>query len=94
MASITKYTNSSGERLTNQQGLSLPEYDKRMYINGVLKRIDTYYDNKIHSGVYYLSPAEDLQILLSELSAHWKFSNMYLDSQFFGSYEIKNWENY
>lgn len=94
MATVIRYTNISGSQLTKQQVSNTEDYKMEEYIDGVLKRIDVYYDNKIDNGIYYLASNEDLQTVLVNLSETWRFSFIYFEDQFFGNFKLKDWEIY
>ncbi|RYJ36698.1 hypothetical protein NU08_4306 [Flavobacterium anhuiense] len=84
MSTVIKHTNDSGNYITDQQVSFLQFYNKEFFINGnELKLIEKYgpqgRSNKsvvLKGGEYYLSPDEDLQLIINQHSTtapYWTF---------------------
>jgi hypothetical protein len=94
MSTTVKYTNSRDGIITEQQLSNVKDYDKKTYEDGSLKRVDTYYNGELHSGIYYLSPNENKQMVVSELSSIWGDVEVYFNTQSFENFSSKDWEVY
>ncbi|WP_316768704.1 hypothetical protein [Pedobacter frigiditerrae] len=94
MSTIIKYTNTNGENITSQQLSNVKDYDKKLYIDGVLKRVETYFDGELNYGTYYLSLDEDKQGIVSEFSTIWRDVEIYFNTLTFGDFTSKDWEVY
>nr|WP_199000523.1 hypothetical protein [Flavobacterium sp. ASV13] len=84
MSTVIKYTNDSGNYITDQQVSFLQFYNKEFFINGnELKLVEKYgpqgRSNKnvvLKGSEYYLSPDEDLQLIINQYSTtapYWTF---------------------
>jgi len=82
MSTIIKYTNSDSEPINIQQVSSLRFYNKQIFEDGELKKIEKYGTYKrtddiiLKGGEYYLSPGENLETIIDQYSstaAYWDF---------------------
>lgn len=94
MSTTIKYKNLYGEDMTLQQLPNVNDYNKVQLENGTTKRIDTFYDKELNSGIYYLSPNEDMQSILLEFSKIWLSTEIFLNTQLMGAFISKEWEIY
>jgi hypothetical protein len=93
----TVYKNFYGEQLTLQQVQLLDpteDYSKEYLENGVLKRVDRFYNHELYSGDYYLSRSESLTELVEQFSTVWDDGVFYYNKEVIGEYTIWLWENY
>ncbi|MCJ7932806.1 MAG: hypothetical protein MUW56_04040 [Chryseobacterium sp.] len=73
MSTTVSFFNSNKKQITEQQAFSLNNFSKHIHINNVLKKEETYRDNNLWGGRYYLSPGEDVIQVLTALdpSLNW-----------------------
>jgi hypothetical protein len=93
----TVYKNFYGEPLTLKQAQLLDpkeDYYKEYFENGVLKRVDRFYDHELYSGDYFLSSSESLMELVEQFSTVWDDGVFYYDKEVIGEFTIWLWKNY
>jgi hypothetical protein len=77
MSTSIKYQNDVQKFITEQQANQLDDFSKLFYEDDVIKKKETYYENQLIGGVYYLSPRENVTEVLNNLGANltWAIRN-------------------
>lgn len=84
-----KYKDVCGKLTTPQSEQAVDLYCAEYYINGALKRVDTYNSNgTVCDGDYYLSEEESVEQVLSEFASIWECSCLYMNKQIIRNYVL------
>ena len=70
MNTSIKYQNDVQKFITEQQANQLDDFSKLFYEDDLIKKKETYFENQLIGGVYYLSPGENVAEVLNNLGAN------------------------
>jgi hypothetical protein len=87
MSTIIKYQNDIENFITEQQANQLSDFSKLYYENNILKKEETYINNQLEGGVYYLSPDENINEVLTNLGVHLNWAIM-SNEQIINGYKV------
>ena len=67
MSTTIQFLNSNNKLISEQQANQLNRFSKNTFIDGILKKEEDYYENKLRGGIYHLSPGENVIEILSSI---------------------------
>jgi hypothetical protein len=94
MSITIKYKNFLGKEISENRVLSLDEYEKEYFEDGILKKIESFDDNEVEMGTYFLSPGEDLNTLINQFKDIWSVSLFYVSETVTNNYIVREWKDY
>jgi hypothetical protein len=93
-AKMIFFTTSHDEKfLTEEEALEIGDYTKHIWINNVVKKEESYRENQLWGGVYYLSPEENVTEVLITLgqNLNWTFKD---NKQIINGYTVWDCKSY